>query len=264
MKNNEKPLVSIITPTFMCDKFIEKTILSVLNQTYDNYEMIIVDDNSEDNTQEIVSKYTNNNKKIKYYKLDKTSGAAYARNYALKKAKGRFIAFLDADDLWDIDKLEKQVAFMLENKYAFTCTGYEKITEDGESLKKIIMMPKKITYNFFLRNTIIQIVGVMIDKDIVGEKLIKMPAMVRRQDAATWANILKNGYNCYGVPYKLAYYRVVHNSLSSNKILAARTNWRWYRDIEKLSLFKTIICFTGYAFNAVKKRLYIKKWLHLK
>lgn len=202
-----------------------------MNQTYTNWELLLVDDCSPDNSAEIIKKYMEKDTRIKYFKLEENSGAAIARNKALENAKGRFIAYLDADDLWRSTKLEKQLKFMLDNNYAFTCTDYEKLDEQGKSLNKIITMPKQINYNLFLRNTIIQTVAVMIDIEITGKSLLVMPNIRRRQDAATWCQLLKNGYDCYGYPENLSYYRVVKNSLSSNKLKAVKMNWYWYRKI---------------------------------
>ena len=257
MKKEE--LVSIITPVYNCEKLISSTIKSVQNQTYKNLEMLLIDDCSTDNSAKIIKEYSKKDSRIKYLKLKENSGAALARNKALEISNGRFIAYLDSDDLWKPEKLEKQVAFMLKNNYAFTCTDYEKITEDGKSLNKIIKIPKKVTYDLFLRNTIIQTVGVMVDTNMTGKELIVMPNIRRRQDAATWCQLLKNGYDCYECPENLSYYRVVTNSLSSNKFKAIKMNWYWYRKIEKLPLWKACYCFIGYAFNAVKKRIYFRK-----
>ena len=232
MKKNLK--VSIITPIYNCEKFLPKTIECVINQTYTDWEMLLVDDCSPDNSAKIIKKYAKDDNRIKYFKLD-------------------------ADDLWKSEKLEKQVEFMLKNNYPFTCTDYEKIDESGKSLNKIVKIPKKVNYNLFLRNTIIQTVGVMVDTKLTGKELLKMPNIRRRQDAATWCQLLKNGFDCYEVPENLSYYRVVKNSLSSNKFKAVKTNWYWYRKIEKLPLWKACYCFIGYAFNAVKKRIYIRK-----
>ena len=258
MNKKNDYLVSIITPVYNCEKLLSKTIESVINQTYKNWEMILVDDCSSDRSAEIIKKYYNMDERIKYIKLAENSGAAIARNTALEKSSGRFIAYLDSDDLWKNNKLEKQVDYMLENNYAFTCTDYEKIDEKGNNLNKIIKIPSKVNYNLFLRNTIIQTVGVMVDISITGKKLLIMPNIRRRQDAATWAQLLKAGYDCYEVPENLSFYRVVPNSLSSNKFKAIKMNWHWYRKIEKLPLWKACYCFIGYAFNAVKKRIYIK------
>lgn len=257
MNNDNK--ISIITPVYKCENLIGETIKSVIAQTYQNWEMILVDDCSPDNSVAIIKKYAEKDNRIKYIKLEENSGAAIARNKALKESTGRFIAYLDADDLWKKEKLEKQVKFMLDNNYAFTCTDYEKIDENGKSLNKVIRIPQKVDYNLFLRNTIIQTVGVMVDIKLTGKELLKMPNIRRRQDAATWCQLLKNGFDCYEMPESLSYYRVVSNSLSSNKFKAIKMNWYWYRKIEKLPLWKTFYCFAGYAFNAVKKRIYIKK-----
>lgn len=255
----DEEMVSIITPLYKCENFIEETIKCVIGQTYKKWEMLLIDDCTPDNSSEIVKKYSQIDNRIKYFKLDENSGAAIARNRGLKEAKGRFIAYLDADDLWKKDKLEKQIKFMIENNYAFTCTDYEKINEEGNSLNKIVRIPRKVNYNLFLRNTIIQTVGVIVDTKKTGKELLAMPNIRRRQDAATWCQLLKSGYDCYEVPENLSYYRVVNNSLSSNKIKAIKGTWFLYRKIEKLSLLKSCICFIGYAFNAVKKRIYIKK-----
>lgn len=251
--------ISIITPVYNCEKFIKKTLECVSNQIYKNWEWLLIDDCSSDNSANIILEYALKDERIKYFKLDKNSGAAIARNTALEKSTGRFIAYLDSDDLWKKEKLEKQVKFMLNNNYAFTCTDYEKIKEDGTSLNKIIKIPEKVNYNLFLRNTIIQTVGVMIDTKLTGKDLLYMPNIRRRQDAATWCQLLKNGFDCYECPENLSYYRVVSNSLSSNKLKAIKTNWYWYRKIEKLPLYKACYCFIGYAFNGIKKRIYLRK-----
>lgn len=253
-------LVSIITPVFNCEKLIAQTIACVQKQTYKNWELLLVDDCSTDKSAEIIKEFAKEDSRIRYIKLPTNSGAAAARNRALAETNGRFVAYLDADDLWKTEKLEKQICFMLTHGYAFTCTNYEKIDEHGKSLNKIVKLPAKITYDLFLRNTIIQTVGVMVDTSKTSKELLIMPNLRRRQDAATWCQLLKNGFDCYAVPETLSYYRVVKHSLSSNKFKAAKMNWYWYRKIEHLSLLKTCYCFTGYAFNAIKKRIYLQKY----
>lgn len=259
MKRNNNERVSIITPVYNCELLIEETMKSVINQTYLNWEMLLVDDCSTDNSANIIKEYSKRDNRIKYFKLSKNMGAAAARNEALKNATGRFIAYLDSDDLWKKTKLEKQVEFMKRKKIAFSCTDYEKINENGESLNKIIKIPYKVNYNYYLKNTIIQTVGVMIDSKITGKDLLVMPNIRRRQDAATWCQLLKAGYDCYALSENLSYYRVVNNSLSSNKFKAVKGTWFLYRKIEKLSLLKSCFCFIGYAFNAIKKRIYIRR-----
>ena len=251
-------LVSIITPVYNNSEFIKQTIESVQKQTYKNWEMIIVDDCSTDRTPELIKKISKKDDRIKYIKLENNSGAAIARNKALSESRGRFIAYLDADDLWKKNKIQNQIDFMLAHDYAFVCSNYEKIDINNKILKQV-KIPKEINYKLFLRNTIIQTVGVMIDSRKTGRELLMMPNVRRRQDAATWCQLLKSGFNCYGVPEFLSYYRVVPKSLSSNKIKAMKGTWFLYRKIEKLSLVNACFCFLGYAINAVKKRIYFKR-----
>lgn len=254
-------LVSVIIPVFNCEKYITHTLDSLLNQTYKNWEAILVDDCSTDTSAKIINEYEGRDARIKYYRLTKNSGAAVARNYGLMKSEGRFIAYLDSDDIWLPFKLERQVKFMLDNKFAFTCTDYEVIADNGISKKKIVNMPNSITYHQYLRNTIIQTVTVVIDLHYIEKKILEMPNIRRRQDAATWLKILSSGYKCYGLNECLSYYRRTEGSLSSNKIKAVKGTWYLYRKIEKISFIKSLYYFIGYAFNATLKRIYIKEKL---
>ena len=160
--------VSVITASYNCAKFIEESIKSVLNQTYDNLELIIVDDCSTDNTEEIVNEYIKKDSRIKFYRLNNNSGAAVARNKGLDEATGRFIAFLDSDDIWDKQKLEKQINFMQTNNYGFSFTSYRLIDENGGLLNKEIRVPNEITYKKLLKNTIIGCLTVIIDKELMA------------------------------------------------------------------------------------------------
>jgi len=253
-------LVSIIMPTYNSEKYISESIESVISQTYKNWELIIVDDNSNDNTEKIVKSYTDKYKNIKYLKLKENKGAAVARNKAISLSKGRFIAFLDSDDLWIDNKLDMQVSFMINNNIAFSFTDYELIDDYGKSLNKIIRMPNKLSYEEYLRNTIIQTVTVMIDRNYIND--VSMPLIRRRQDFACWLGILKNGIIAISIQQTLAKYRRTRNSLSSNKIKAIKGTIYVFREVEKLSLMKTIFVFWGYAINACKKRIYFEKYLN--
>lgn len=250
-------LVSIITPVYNSSEFIKQTIESVQKQTYTSWEMIIVDDCSTDETPDIIKEILQRDGRIIYIKLEKNSGAAVARNRALGQSKGRFIAYLDADDLWEKHKLQNQMNYMLVYNYAFTCSDYKKIDINGRLLRGV-KMPSVVNYERYLRNTIIQTVGVMIDTKKVDKELLIMPNIRRRQDAATWCQLLKAGFICYRIPEFLAYYRSVPSSLSSNKIKAVKGTWYLYRRIEKLSIPKACFCFLGYIINAARKRIYIK------
>lgn len=254
-----KDLVSIITPVYNCSKYISATIESVQKQTYVDWEMILIDDCSPDNSAAIIAEYAKNDKRIRYIKQPQNGGAALARNVGLDAAKGRYIAYLDADDIWLPNKLERQIDFMQKNNVQFSCCDYEKIEADGTPLDKIIHMPKTITYNQYLRNTIIQTVGVIVDLDLVDRSLLIMPNVRRGQDAATWLQMLRNGVKFVGQNEVLAQYRRVPQSLSANKFLAMKRTWYLYRGVEHLSLPKSLICLTGWAYHASIKRIYIKK-----
>lgn len=256
---NMQDLVTVVTPSWNSEKYIEETIRSVQAQTYKAWEMVIVDDCSTDNTVEIVKKISAEDPRVKLIALEENGGAAKARNISMRSGTGRFVAYLDADDIWKPEKLEKQVEFMKKNKCGFSCTSYEVIGDDGTPKNKYVHMLPKVDYVGFLTNNLLQTVGIMVDTSIVDKKHIEMPDLRRRQDAATWFQVLKAGYECYGLDEILAEYRRAENSLSSNKFKAVKGTWSLYRDIEHLSLPFSCYCFVRYAFLAVWKRVYIGK-----
>ena len=247
----ENELVSIIMPTYNCAKFIGKTIESVLNQTYSNWELIIVDDCSKDNTEEVVKAF--NDSRIKYNKLENNSGAAIARTEAMKIASGTYMAFLDSDDLWKKDKLEKQLKFMKENNYNFTCTAYEQINEAGEKLNKIIKTKTRADYNRILLDCPVGNSTVMYNVEKLGK--FEVPNIRKRNDDCLWLQILKKEKYIYGMTEVLMEYRIRSNSISSNKFSLIKYHWQLYREIEHLSVFRSVfhICWWG-----VIKVLHIK------
>ena len=254
MNNNYvNDLVSIITPVYNSERFVEATIKSVQSQTYTNWEMILVDDLSTDNSESVIKKLQESDSRIKYIRLKENSGAAVARNTAIENARGRYIAFLDSDDLWKINKLEKQINFMKEHKYGFTFTSYELMSEDGKNLNKIVQVPQKINYDGLLKNTIIGCLTVVVDRNLVGD--FRMPLLRKGQDTATWLKILRNYPYAYGINENLANYRLVQGSISSNKIGALKRTWNTYRNVENLSLIKSLYVFSCYIINAIKKRI---------
>lgn len=248
----EKELVSIIVPAYNCARFIQETIATVVAQTYSNWEMIIVNDMSKDNIQEVVSKC--GDKRVKLVNLSKNSGAAVARNTGIEAANGKYIAFLDADDLWKKEKLEKQVEFLKQNQYAFSFTGYEFADETGKGNGKIVKVPAKMEYKDALKNTTIFTSTVMFDMEKIDKEQIKMPT-VKSEDTATWWKILKSGYTAYGLNESLSYYRRSQGTLSSNKLEAIRRIWNLYRNVEKLNIIKSLYNFSFYAINAVRRRV---------
>ena len=245
--------VSVITASYNAERFIGETIESVLNQLYIDLELIIVDDCSTDNTEKVICKYMEKDKRIKFYKLEKNYGAAVARNIGIQKSSGRFISFIDSDDLWDRDKLYKQINFMKDNNYGFSFTSYRLMKEDGELTGKEVIVPEYVTYNDLLKNTVIGCLTVVIDRTIIGN--FSMPLVRAGQDTATWLSILKKGHIAYGVKEVLASYRFVSGSISSNKIKALKRTWNTYRNLEKLNIVNASYCFACYLLNAVKKRV---------
>lgn len=231
-------LVSIITPTYNCGKFIEETIKSVESQTYKNWEMIIVDDCSTDNTEEIVKKYISINSRIKYFKLEKNSGAAVARTRAMELANGEYMAFLDSDDLWTPEKLERQLEYMKKNNYAFTCTNYLQIDEQSNSLGKIIKTVPKVNYNRLLLDCPVGNSSVMYNVKIMGK--FKVPNIKKRNDDALWLQMLKKEKYIYGLDEVLMKYRIRQNSISSNKLQLIKYHWKLYREIEHLSIIRSL------------------------
>jgi len=245
-----KDLVSIITPSYNSDKFISKTIESVINQTYDNWEMIIVDDCSPDNSNEIIEEYIKQDNRIKLIKLDKNSGPAVARNTAIKKAKGRYIAFLDADDLWLPDKLEKQLNFMNTNNLEFTYSAYKLIDENDNDLG-VFSPPALANYNSLLKTNFIGCLTAIYDTKKIGK--MYMPNILKRQDYGLWLKILKEIKTTKGIIEPLAMYRIRKNSVSSNKLKAAMYQWKIYRDVEDIGFFKSLYYFANYIYFGLKK-----------
>ncbi len=244
-------MVSVIIPSYNASPFIKEAIQSIQSQTYTNWEMIIVDDVSKDNTRELIKEEIKKDGRIQLIELQENGGAAIARNTGINCAKGKYIAFLDSDDLWLPEKLEKQVAFMQNNDLAFSFTSYQIMDQDGNLTEKVVHVPEKINYNGLLKNTIIGCLTVMLDVEKLGK--VQMPNIRTRQDTATWLKILKQGHYAYGLDEVLSKYRKVENSISSKKFKMAKMNWKLYREIEGLSVLKSAWCFINYALNGVVK-----------
>lgn len=248
--NND--LVSIVTPVYSAESFLTETIISVVNQTYKNWEMILVDDCSPDNSADLINRLAEKDSRIKYLKLKENSGAAVARNTGIANAKGRYVAFLDSDDIWFKDKLENQIEVMKNSNIGFTYTNYSMISENGELIKERIKLPKKLNYVGLLKNTAIACSSVIIDRDLIGD--FRMPNVRKGQDTATWLMILRNHDYAYLVDEVLGSYRQVQNSISSDKIGALKRTWNTYRNIEKLPLHKATYYFIFYVLNAILRR----------
>lgn len=243
MENN---LVSIITPEYNSEKFISETIKSVQNQTYQNWEMIIVDDCSTDNTKSIIDSFRQDNR-IKFHQLNKNSGTGITRNKALSLATGRFIAFLDSDDLWKPEKLEKQVDYMLLHNKPFTFCFYDSINEKGESLHKTIEAPLNLKYKqLFWSNLVGNLTGIY-DTDYFGK--IEISSSRKRQDWMLWLTILKEIREAKPIPESLAVYRVRDNSLSASKSSLLKHNYNVYRHFHKLNPVTAATCMMRFLFT---------------
>lgn len=251
----KEDLVSIVVPVYNSGKFIKETVETVKAQDYQNWELLLVNDCSTDNSKEEIKKYEKEDNRIRLIDLKENSGAAIARNTGMKEAKGKYIAFLDADDLWENTKLKKQIEFMQKNNYEFTYTGYEFADENGNKIGKVVKVPEKINYKQALKNTTIFTSTVIFNVDKLGKELISMPNVRRGQDTATWWKVLKTGIVAYGLQESLSMYRRSNNTLSSNKIKALKRTWNLYRNVEKLSFFSSLYNFAWYCFNAVKRRI---------
>lgn len=248
-----QPLVSIIMPSYNAEQYIAESIRSVLAQTYMHWELIITDDCSDDQTPMIAQIFCDKDARIKFQVAQQHGGIAKTRNQSLMRAQGRFIAFLDNDDLWVPEKLEKQVAFMLKHDCPFSYSEYELLNEDGTPKGKTIKTAGVIDYHQYLRNTIIGSGTIMLDREKTGP--LTMPDNATSDDMALWCKILKDGHRAYPINEVLMQYRVRNNSASANKLKAAKDVWKVYRKQERLSFLRALDCFISYAFNAIKKRV---------
>ncbi len=248
-------LVSIITPTYNCGRFIAETIESVLAQTYPSWEMLIVDDCSTDNTKEVVGQY--NDPQIHYHCLEHNSGAAVARNTALKMAKGRWVAFLDSDDLWKPEKLEHQLAFMVENGYAFSYHKYTEIDEDSKSLGILVGGKKKVLKWEMYACCWQGCLSVMYDANVIG--LIQIENIKKNNDTALWLEVIKKA-PCYLLDENLAMYRRRRGSITP--VTFRKKIWAHYplfRIAERMNpITATFWVGVNIFGNAFKKIFYVK------
>jgi teichuronic acid biosynthesis glycosyltransferase TuaG len=243
-------LVSIITPTFNAQRFLQQTIESVQAQTHKNWEMIVVDDRSRDDTWELASSLAQSDPRIKPIRHQQNQGAAAARNTGLAAAQGALVAFLDGDDLWLPHKLERQLLQMREDEIFFSYTAFRRINEDGTMVGRLRPIPAKLGYRDLLKNTAIVTSSVLIDRAKIGD--FRMPA-INYEDFATWLSILKRGFVAHGLNVDSVRYRIAAHSLSRNKTRGAKWIWRVYRNAEQLSVAYASWCFANYAVRGFLK-----------
>ena len=275
--NGERELISIVVPVYNAGEFIENTIRMVEAQTYENWELLLVDDCSSDNSRQVIRRYLagrtegaalpqaepeqsreEKSRVIRLIEKEKNQGAAMARNTGIDEARGRYLAFLDADDVWMPQKLEKELAFMKEKGAAFVFTAYEFGDEEARGTGRVVHAPERLTYRQALSRTVIFTTTVLFDTEKLcagaGRELLHMPA-VGSEDTALWWKILRSGFDAYGLDEVLAIYRRPAGSLSSNKLKAIKRIWYLYRRQERLSLFCSAYNFVFWAFRATLRRI---------
>lgn len=251
-------LVSIIVPIYNTEKFIGLTLQSIQNQSYQNWEAILVDDASTDKTVEIIKDFAKKDNRIKLFQLAKNSGNGVARNIALEKAIGKYIAYLDADDLWLPSKLEKQIQFLKENNLPFTFSFYDCIDEEGNNLNRRVEAPLNLTYNqLFFCNYVGNLTAIY-DSDYLGKIIIE--ATQKRQDWRLWLSIVKQIEETKPVPESLAFYRIRKDSISSSKFKLIKHNFGVYRNFHGFNFVFSVLLMIRFLFTQlIIKPKYIKK-----
>ena len=239
-------------PAYNCLSTLGISVNSVLNQFFENWELLIVDDCSDENIESYLKK-NYNDCRIKYYKTVSRTGPGAARNIGLKYATGDYVAFLDADDLWDVNKLKKQVDFMSQNSVGICFSDYRIIDSVGKIKKKNIGVPVRVSYKDLLCSNVMGCLTVVLDKK--KNKPIEFQTNIKHEDYALWLKLLKNNSYAYAVTDVLASYRVTSGSFSSNKLEVAKYQWRIYREVEKISFSKSVYYFLYYLFKGFMKRL---------
>ena len=256
MMEEKHPVVSIVTPVYNVKKFIRETMDCVRAQTFEAWEMLLVEDGSTDGTPEEILRYLEETgeSRIRLIRQEDNGGAARARNRGVTEARGRFIAYVDADDLWEPEKLERQLRFMEEKKAAFSFTGYEFADENGKGTGKIVKVPETINYKEALKNTTIFTSTVMFDAEQIPKEELMMPE-IKSEDTALWWKVLRSGRVACGLNENLVKYRRAGKSLSSNKLEAIRRIWNLYRKAEGMGFFSSCWHFCFWAIRAVKRRV---------
>ena len=249
-------LVSVITPAYNCARTIGETIESVINQTVTDWEMLIVDDCSTDNTTDVVEEYASKDNRIRLIRMENNSGSAAARNTAIACAKGRYIALLDSDDMWKPEKLERQLKFMTDNNYSFTFTAYDVFKDSSDKNRRIFETPEKITYRKYLGNSIIGCLTVMVDNEQIPDFHMENGYL---EDTLTWMYYLRKGITAYGLNENLASYRIVEGSKSSKKLKNAGRFYKCLKQQEGIGLIARLYYQLGYMYHAAKKRLISKR-----
>ena len=246
-------LVSIIMPAYRSAGYIAESIVSVQQQTYQDWELLITDDCSPDNVGEVVRGFADSDPRVRYFRLERNSGPAIARNNSVARASGRFIAFLDSDDCWMPEKLARQIEFMEQRKIGFSFTEYQRMRPDGSLYPFVNSCPDQVFYRDILLDTCISTLTVMLDRKLVGD--FSLTPGWGYDDYVLWLDILRRGGAAHCLQENLARYRVMEQSVSSNKLRAARWVWNIYRRHENFGVLPSAWYLANYAKNAVFKRI---------
>ena len=230
-------LVSIVTPTYNSAKYIAETIQSVQKQTHQNWEMIIVDDCSSDNTTNLIKDFITKDNRIQLHELESNSGPAVARNKAIENASGKYMTFLDADDIWSEDFIEISIKTIQETGIQFVFSSYRRSDEELNFIYSDFIVPQKVTYTDILKSNSISCLTAFLDIEILGKK--SMPLIRKRQDMGLWLQYLKEIPFAYGIQEPKAIYRIRENSLSRKKSNLLKYQWQFYREVEKLNVFQS-------------------------
>lgn len=244
--------VSIIMPTYNSSAYIDQTIRSVLDQSFPKWELIIVDDGSQDETPGILAEYSSRNGRIKTIFNKQNMGPALSRNAGIRESTGRYITFLDSDDFWEKDFLSEMYRFIVQNNYVFVFSSYNRVNENGEFIDTF-NVPFKVSYKSLLKTCPISCLTAIYDSEKIGK--LYMPDIKKRQDYALWLDILKLVDFAYGYQKPLASYRIRKGSVSNNKFRVVKYQWSIYRDHEKLSVLVSLYYLVNYAvFGLLKYR----------
>ena len=246
-----KNLVSIITPTFNSAKYIAETIKSVQQQTHQNWEMIIVDDCSSDNTTDLIKDFISKDKRIQLHQLESNSGPAVARNNGIENVSGKYMTFLDADDIWFEDFIENSIKTIQKTNVHFVFSSYKRSDEALNFIYSDFIVPKKVTYTDILKSNSISCLTAFLDIEILGKKT--MPLIRKRQDMGLWLQYLKEIPFAYGIQEPKAIYRIRENSLSRKKSNLLKYQWQFYREVEKLNVFQAVYYMLHWMFRGFMK-----------
>ena len=251
-------LVSIVMPLYNAESTAQESIQSVISQTYHQWELLVVDDGSVDRGPQLVERLSEQEHRIHLLSMPENSGAAAARNYGIRQATGQYLAFLDSDDLWDADKLERQLYLMEEKHTPFSYGACRVIHKDGSDTGKWRQVSAQLDFAHALYGNQMPCLTVMLDRKALRQQYPELELQfpyIGHEDYALWLSILQLGVTAYGITEPLGAYRVASGSLSGNKRHAAAWTYRIYRDYLHFGLARSIVCFVGYAISAVLKRI---------